>query len=140
MFSQAVRPEISQGDVFTGMDVFEVLGGREERYEGALILLSHDCEFDKQHEFALVARVLPLDSAPRSSWPQIRRGEALNAIHLPGVGDQPESFVNLRYIHRFPKGDLRQADLAGRRVASMTDDGRSAFVGYVYRFLARELP
>ncbi len=140
MFLPALRPEISQGDIFDGVRVMEVLGGREESYTGPVVLLSHDCEFDKPHEYVLAARVLPLDSAPRSSWNDIQRGNALNAIYLPAVAPRPESFINLRYIHRLPKDELREANIVGRRSTSMTDEGRAAMLAYLYRFFARALP
>ncbi len=140
MFLPALRPEISQGDIFEGVRVLEILGGREESYTGPVVLLSHDCEFDKPHEYVLVARVLPLDNAPRDSWDQIRRGEALNAIHLPAVAPRPESFINLRYMHRLPKEELREAAVLGRRAMSMTDEGRAAMLAYMFRFFARVLP
>jgi hypothetical protein len=141
MFLSSLSPEISQGDVFEDVEVLEVLGGREESYKGAVVLLSHDCEFDKPNQaYVLVARVLPLAEVHRSQWDQIRRGSALNAVYLPGVGERPESFINLRFIHRLPKDCLREAALLGRRVASMTPDGRAALVAYLYRFFARKLP
>lgn len=140
MFLEALRQEISQGDVFEGVRVQEVLGGKEDNYTGRVVLLSHDCEFDKPHEYTLVARVLPFESAPMSSWNDIRRGNTLNAIYLPGSGPRPESFVNLRYIHRLPKDELREAAIVGRRAQSMTDDGRIALLAYLYRFFARVLP
>lgn len=141
MFLPALRGEISQGDIFEGVDIAEVLDGREDGYQGSVILLSHDCEFDKPNvDYVLVARVLPLDSTSSAAWGAIRTGQALNAIHLPGVGHHPERFINLRFIHRLPKAVLIEAGVVGRRSISMSDDGRAALVAYIFRFFARQLP
>lgn len=141
MFQPGLRPEISQGDVFETLHAREVIGGKDEDYVGSAVLLSHDCEFDKpDHAYTLVARVIPIIGAPEPRWDAIRRGRTLNAIHLPAVGTAVESFIDLRYIHRLPKDDLRAAVAANGRVASMTDDGRAAIIAYLYRFFTRTFP
>ena len=141
MLQPGLRPEISQGDIFDGIQTKEVFGGREESHSGLAVLLSHDCEFDKpNHPDVLVARVLPLAAAPESTWAAIRDGSAYHVIHLPSVGQGAEAYINLRYIHRVLKDDLRAAATAGRRMASMTDDGRTALIAYLFRFFSRRLP
>lgn len=141
MFADKLRDQVSQGDIFEGIDVSETLGGREDPFLGPVVLLSHDCEFDKQNQYsALVARVYLLDHAPSGARAPIRSGQALNAVYLPAVGPRPESYVDLRYVHRVTKLSLNEAAAAGRRRASMTDEGRDALLGYLFRFFARRRP
>ena len=138
MFLPQLRAALSQGDVFKDIRINEIVGG----VDGAVsvVLLSHDCEFEKKVEHALVVRVFSADAVQAGIWGDIRRGRVLNDVYLPKVGNRPEGFVNFRYIQRVPKADLITASDAGRRVLSMTDDGRQALVAYLYRFLTRSLP
>jgi hypothetical protein len=57
---------------------------------------------------------------------------------LPEVAGIGEGFLDFRYIHRVTKQEIEAALAAGRRVASMTDDGRTALLAYLYRFFSRQ--
>lgn len=141
MFLPELRDEISQGDIFDAVPVAEQGVLPDGTTLCSVVLLSHDCEFDKPSvSHVLVARTYPLTAAGRPLWGDIRAGRALNTMFLDGVEDREEGFVNFRYIHRIPKVELLEAASGGRRVASMSDDGRAALLAYMFRFFARRLP
>ena len=142
MYQAQPREVLSQGDVLTRIQVAEVVDEAVREDMRDLLVLSHDCEIAKSdNHWVLCARIRTIDSLDSSNAGHVRSGHVLNAMHLPAtVGDVAEAFVDFRMIHRLRKDALLRAVDDGRRVTSMSDDGRLTLVSYLYRYFARKLP
>lgn len=106
-----------------------------------LLLISHGCEVDKATiDVLLVARIRSLLELSGGLQGDVKRAAVRSAMHLPAVSSLPEGFVDFRYMLRALREDLDRADREGRRVASMTVDGRLALQVYLYRFHTRRFP
>ena len=141
LFADLPRDELSQGDLFDDIPHAELLGDRRIDGRFWLVVLSHDCEIDKPATTIVLcvrARILTDLDAGRAG--DLRAGRVLNAMHLPAVSSFPEGYVDFRFIYRVPKIDLEHAIADGQRVASMSDDGRTALVTYLFRYFARQGP
>ncbi|MCH8145556.1 MAG: hypothetical protein IIA55_12635 [Gemmatimonadetes bacterium] len=128
--------------MLTRIQVAEVVDEAVREDMRDLLVLSHDCEIAKpDNHWVLCARIRTIDSLDSSNAGHVRSGHVLNTMHLPAtVGDVAEAFVDFRMIHRLRKDALLRAVDDGRRVTSMSDDGRLTLVSYLYRYFARKLP
>jgi hypothetical protein len=61
-------------------------------------------------------------------------------MYLGSATSLPESFADFRFMHRVLRADLERASFEGRRIASMTVDGRIALQTFLHRFHTRRLP
>jgi len=141
LFTDELRGEISQGDVFHDME-FPVLAsdGTPSVRRTSLMLLSHDCDYDKPNNpYCLVASVSPLALVPSGNRENIRRYRVINTFYLREVPDVlDESYVDIRLIATIDKGLLVQADREGRRAISLTEQAREALQDHLFLFFARE--
>jgi hypothetical protein len=116
--------------------------------EGALVpaachvtramLLTHDCEIDKDKKYRSVALVRPLPAnMPTQDRSTIQQNQRFPFFYLPAGGDQlPESYVDFRRISTVSP---RWVDSASR-VASLTVAARQAMLFQLFRFLGRVDP
>jgi hypothetical protein len=140
VFAPALATSLSQGDLFLGLYVPDLpsTAPATRRLDG--IVLSHDCEIDKNQEALLIARFRPIIEISLSDSGNLRAGKVINAMHLPGTSQSPEGLIDFRFTFRIERSQLDRAMQAGGRVASMTPDGQSALQAYLFRFFARALP
>jgi hypothetical protein len=138
MFLPALRAELSQGDILQGISVQD--SAREPR-EAIVCVLSHDCEIDKpgdRSRFLLVVEIRSPADAGSSNWGNIRSNQAWNALYLPAGQETPEGYLDLGRIYRVEKSILESAMASGRRIASMSDDGREAVIYALTSFFLHE--
>lgn len=141
MFTDEIREEISQGDIFREMP-FALLAadGTPTARKTHVILLSHDCDYDKPNNpYCLVASVGSLASVPPGSRENIRQYRVINTFYLAGIPRAlDESYVDLRLISPIDKRLLVAADGQSDRVASLSDEAREALQDQLFLFFARE--
>jgi hypothetical protein len=113
--------------------------------EGALVpaacqvtramLLTHDCEIDKDKKHRTVALVRPLPAnMPDQDRATIQQNQRFPFFYLPAGGDQlPESYVDFR---RLCTVSPQWVDTAAR-LASLTIAARQAMLLQLLRFLTR---
>lgn len=137
MFLREIRQEISQGDVFEGIEV--TLTARPASNGFPVMLLTNDCDIDRIKEFAflLAARVVPYAGIDRGTVGNIRNRTTTKAMPLEGHERFGDYFIDFREIHRIPREAFIAANGDGRRVASMSDEGRLAVIGWLHEHLAR---
>jgi hypothetical protein len=100
------------------------------------IVLSHDCEIDKQTRKTIVhvALVRPLDGVPEEHREGFRRNQRHRAFYLPPNGFlDGENYADLRRITVLRADTL--LELTKR--ASMNEDGRRMLREQVFRFFTR---
>jgi hypothetical protein len=99
------------------------------------MLLTHDCEIDKDKKHRTVALIRPLPVAmPASDRATIQQNQRFPFFYLPAGGNQlPESYVDLRRICTVSP---QWADSA-IRLASLTTAARQAMLIQLFRFLTR---
>jgi len=135
LYQEELRDQVSQGDVFDeipvpyvriSLDTFEA-EDTEVRLVRA-IMLTHDCEFDKpRNTHAYVAEVRPLNGIDPGSQGNVRQYRTINAFFLEARdGTMEESYVDFRCMFRVPEQVLKVRTDEGRRLVSLTDDGRLA--------------
>ncbi len=106
-----------------------------------LLLLSHGCEIDKNGaDVLLVARIREVTELSAGNQGYLRLGRVRNAMLLTDLPAFNESFADFGYTFRVLRSELDRADGDGRRVASMSVDGRIALQVFLYRFYARRFP
>lgn len=141
IFAPTLRDLLSQGDLVSRVTVVEYREGQPISGEYDVVVLMHDCEIDKpgNHILLCVRARQVADLAPGQIG-DVRRGRVNNAMHLPAVRNSPESFIDFRMIYRVPRREIDRGLREGRRVASMTEDGRTAMITYLYKYFARRMP
>lgn len=104
------------------------------RYTKA-ILITHDCEIDKEHvKTLIVCPVLPLSSLASKSQDLVRRNRVYSRLHLPRYREAlVESFVDLAQFSTIEKAHLAN----GQRILSLSDLGRHALYLQLIRWLTR---
>lgn len=141
MFLPALHREISQGDVFTDVTIEESFEN-PPRQQGRVILLTNDCDIDKKnHPTVHVLRLIPVSDIPATSSSilgDIRGDRSPAALLIPAIGALPESFMDFRRIHRILKAELFRAGEEGRRILSMSEDGRTAMFHRIYTYFRRK--
>lgn len=140
IYSAALANELCQGDVFIDVEIRETLAGVTRTSTRVVVLLSHDCEIDKRAETLLGCVARPISDVSAGDAGNIQAGRVVNAMHLPAVGALPESFIDFRFIYRLERGMIDRLAEQGNRVASMTENGRTALVAMMFRYFARRLP
>ena len=99
------------------------------------MLLTYDCELDKDRKHRTVALIRPLPaSMPPQDLATIRENRRFAFFYLPAGGDLlPESYVDFRRICTISP---QWADSASR-LASLTPVARQAMLLQFFRFLTR---
>lgn len=141
MFLPMPREQLSQGDVFEGIEISD-LAGNPPTFSARILLLTNDCDIDKvkTHPVVLGLRVTPmsvLENADRGLAGDVRRDRVPAAMLLESCPAFHESFLDFRYVHRVSREDLLSALQKGRRLASMSEDGRMAVLARFYAYFAR---
>jgi hypothetical protein len=98
------------------------------------IMVTHDCELDKDDHFRTMALIRPWHALPPEAAESIRAGERLRFFHLPEAPPHlPESYVDFRRLTTVRGRVLNDGD----RLLSMTEHGRAAlreaFINFVTR-------
>jgi hypothetical protein len=99
------------------------------------MVLTHDCEIDKdmRHRSVLLIRPLPAN-LPESERTTIRENKKYSFFYLPaGDNTLPESYVDFRRICTVSPQWVDSAT----RLASLSPDARQAMLIQLFRFLAR---
>lgn len=146
-YEQSLRPEISQGDIFSDIAFIDWLTYPDGRVEivgsrpSCAMLLTFDCEYDKPASppnYILIAKVIPLQNAPLSSQGGIRKERGYSIFYLPASGDFPESFVDFRQMERVGKRTVTQSEEIGNRVLSLTSPYRRKLRRSLARFFGMD--
>ena len=158
------RQALSQGDIPVGIPIvwptqrrvtiskrdeatYAVVEPSEDRTVGSVsltvanrkhsqaIVITHDCEIDKQHVRGVtVCPVTPLSQLTSKSQDLVRRNRVYSRLHLPAFRDVlTESFVDFDQLSTVDK------TLAGEceRIISLSDTGRQALYAQFVRWLTR---
>lgn len=100
------------------------------------VLLTHDCEIDKDNTYRTVALVRPFSTLPGEAVDGIRRGKRYRFFYLAPQQMAPaiiESYLDLRRVTTVRADWLARAE----RVASMTSLVRDALRGALVRYWSR---
>jgi hypothetical protein len=99
------------------------------------IIISHDCEIDKDKKHAIVALIRSFDeSQPETSKQVIRSNKKLSFFHLPALENVlPESYVDFRRITSLEPTYLEPT----KRIASLSDAAVSLLQLLFFRYLTR---
>lgn len=142
MFLDVPRPELSQGDIISNIQIYD--GVQESKLHPVachVAILTNDCDIDKPKLSVLtVTRVTPLTEVEKGPAGDIRAGRVAGAWLLPAIAGLPESFVDFRFVYRLLKVRAMEALSSGARVASMSDDGRLALLQAFHHYLIRTQP
>lgn len=133
MYLPELRSEISQGDIFDAvplpyLDISENPNAPVPKFDPVrVILLSHDCEYDKPKTRApLVAQIRLLTEVSQDSYGYLRNNKVISAFYLPALGNvMDESFVDFSRIVPVPKTILQLGSENKNRLASLTDEARA---------------
>lgn len=125
-FSPAVPPPTGQLDFRSG----ELVPAFCQVTRG--ILITRDCEIDKDKKHRLIAMVRPLDVLPVDDQQKIRESRVYRFFYLPADGPRnlTESYVDLRRMTSVEPGVLE----SGQRLVSL-DEGKPALAAQLMRFL-----
>ena len=103
------------------------------------IVLSHDCEIDKNPKRAtlLLALARPLDGVPDDAREGFRNNTRQRAFYLgaPEQLDGAEYYADLRIITTIRRVAFDDLD----RVATINEDGRRMLREHLFRFFARRV-
>lgn len=99
------------------------------------MLLTYDCEIDKDKKHRTVALVRPLPATmPAQERATIEQNRRFPFFYLPAAGDQlPESYVDFRRLCTIAPPWVDSAT----RLASLTPVARRAMLLQLFRFLTR---
>lgn len=100
------------------------------------ILLTYDCEIDKDQRHRAVAMVRTIASIAEADRPGVRGNQSLRFFHLPPVGEMPESYVDFRRVSTIGPELL----LPEQRIASLATTSVIALRSQYVAFLTRERP
>ena len=104
---------------------------------GAVVVLSHDCEIDKQQSRVIVAPILPISSLDAKTQQATLAGKifALGPLpDVPGLGTHYFDFRSTTAVARAGVNSLT-------RVASLTDEGVKLLQARIFGFFTRrEIP
>ena len=134
MYEKALRPQVSQGDVFDQVPITYVSPGSATEPPvprvvlTRAIVMTHDCEYDKPNcDFVIVAEIRRLDEVAHNSRGNVRERRTRNTFFLDSVPSMmEESFVDFRRLERIHKSIIQGLAGSGHRVVSLTDDARAA--------------
>jgi len=99
------------------------------------MLLTHDCEIDKDKKHRTVALIRPLpEDLPAQDRATIRQNQRHAFFYLPVGGEGlPESYVDFRRVCTVSPQWVDSAN----RLASLTAEARRAMLLQIFRFLTR---
>jgi hypothetical protein len=139
MFRQTPWPQLSQGDLFDGIQISESLtGGKKKEARYRVIVLSHGCEIDKRdNHTCLCARIVALDNRPPTYVEALRIGDVANAMYLAPIAGWGEAYVDFRFIFRVHRSQFQEAAGSPSRVASMSEAGQFALQIALFAFFGR---
>lgn len=141
MYSPELRPQLSQGDLFTQIYLVDSARPTVPPQNRDVLVLSHTCEILKPlNSIILVCAIRPLEDTASETQGNIRRGRVKNAMYLESIGTLPESFIDFRYIFRVDKTILEQYMYKSQRIASLDNEAQRALATFFYRFLVRDIP
>jgi hypothetical protein len=141
MYLSEVRPILSQGDIFTQVDLIDSATPQSPSQRFDVIVLSHTCEIQKpSNSIALVCAVRPLSEIENGHRGNFQMNRVINAMYLEPIENLPESFIDFRYIFRVNKTFLEEYVREGFKIASFNDEAQLALTTFFYRFLARKTP
>lgn len=141
MYLPALRPQISQGDIFDNLPVARV------KYPETVpvlkeirgMLVTHDCEFDKKNSiYVLVTEVRLLKEVDTSSRGNIKNFKTLNTFFLVATDNIDESYLDFRRTFQIEKGFLLDRSAKSLRVKSLTDEARAALQRQLAIFFGHE--
>ena len=140
MYLRKLRPELSQGDIFTDVPISYLhLGSDGQPARNAdgvplepdirlcrAMVLSRDCGIENAR-WVMVAEIRPMSEIDRNHQNTIRQYMSLNVFYLPKLtGAFEESFVDLRRMDRGHKELFQSEHSSIRKVASIDDKWRRA--------------
>jgi hypothetical protein len=98
------------------------------------ILLTHDCEVDKDRKHRTVAmiRTIPAEM-PDNDRAIIKQNQRFPFYYLPPLADIPESYVDFRRISTLSPEIVDSAT----RFASLSQEARQAMLLQFFRYMAR---
>jgi len=98
------------------------------------ILLSHNCELDKDNKHRLVALIRPLSGVQEKDRETIKEGRNFSYLYLPAYGDLlSESYVDFRRITTVAPEFLKDA----RRIVCLTETALAYLYTQFFRYLTR---
>ena len=100
------------------------------------IVLSHDCEIDKDDRHRALAMVRPITEIQAEHRDGLRRGDQLSAFPLESQDEEPsmvESFVDFRRVTTVRPQLLAQS----QRHASLAEEVRKALAEHYWNYLHR---
>ena len=131
---------LGQGDLFRDLDLSGTAGELLDLVPNGVLVLDHECQIDKPRTSGVIcvgtALITDLHQGVAG---HVRSGRIHHTMFLPGIIDQAEQYADLRFQFRLPKQRLEDAMAQGRRVASMTEEGRLALQESIFRYYARRL-
>ncbi len=141
LINDTLIPEISQGDIFVGIEV--PCPGRLPA--NACIVVTADCHFDKPTTTHVhVAPLMPMAVAKAGLWGNIRANRVRRAFPIPAIDRGEESFeecyADFGSICLVDKQLLIELGKRGERIASLSEFGRDLFAGRVWAFFGWEPP
>ncbi len=142
MFLPELQAELCQGDVIEGIEIVQPFAPNETT-SFPLALLTNDCDIDKakQVPHLLTVRVVPIaevEKVNKGKAGDIRANRAAAAMPLEAHPKLPDHFIDFRYIHLVPRDWVIKAHADGRRIASMSEDGRRALFFWMHQFFTRK--
>ncbi len=98
------------------------------------MVLSHDCEIDKDPKYRMVALIRPLSEVRSDGQEIIRANRNFSACYLPAYAEIiGESYVDFRRITTLHPDFLENSE----RIASLTDEAVKYIQTQLFRFLTR---
>ena len=141
MYLRELRNQLSQGDIFAGIELLDSATPSSPLKTHNVIVISHTCEILKpSNSIVLVCAIRSLSDIESSNRGHIKNNRIYNAMYLSAIADLSESFVDFRYTFRINKLSLEEYIHQGRKIASLNDEAQLALTTFFYRFLIRPVP
>ena len=138
MFLPVPRELLSQGDIFTELDLIDSAAPTSPPQKRNVIVLSNDCEIDKpSNRIVLVCAIRSVSDINPRTINDIRKNGVYNTMYIGSISNLPESFIDFRFIFRVDGLFLEEGIRRGLRIASVDDEARLALGTFFYRFLTR---
>jgi hypothetical protein len=140
MIARELSELVSQGDIFSGIPLFDFAGKNQQ--DVLAVLMTNDCDIEKRnHPIAHAVRIVRFDELSldrRSILGDIREDRVPAAMMLPPDDRIPPAFVDFRTLQQVDKGLFVRATDEGRRLASLSEDGRIALFNRLYTYFRRK--
>lgn len=138
MYLHQPRQQLSQGDIFTDVNLLDSARPQLPTRTFNVIILSHTCDILKpKNSVVLVCAIRPISEVSPGNAGHIKKNRLYNTMYVEPVGNLRESFVDFRYTYRLDKRFLGDCANKGQKIASLNDDGQLALVYFFQRFLSR---